>query len=127
MKAFGLRSMTCSRCVNAVTTALNSADPGAKVEVDLPNHKALLARWSRQTRARCPGLRSRCQDLSDRKPVAPVLSAVWSYLVFPGCLCWLARRETVHRADASNCHDGDLSLQSFDLSNAELRKTARKS
>lgn len=36
MKAFGLRPMTCSRCVNAVTTALNSADPGAKVEVDCP-------------------------------------------------------------------------------------------
>lgn len=44
MKAFGLRSMTCSRCVSAVTTALNSADPGVKVEVDLPNHKALLVR-----------------------------------------------------------------------------------
>lgn len=39
MMEFDLQSMTCSHCVNAVTTAVKSADPDAKVEVDLHNHK----------------------------------------------------------------------------------------
>jgi len=39
MMEFDLRSMTCSQCVNAVTKAVKSTDPDAKVEVDLPNHK----------------------------------------------------------------------------------------
>ena len=39
MMEFELQSMTCSHCVNAVTKAVKSADPDAKVEVDLPNHK----------------------------------------------------------------------------------------
>lgn len=39
MMEFDLQSMTCSHCVNAVTKAVKSADPDAKVEVDLPNHK----------------------------------------------------------------------------------------
>lgn len=39
MMEFDLQSMTCSHCVNAVTQAVKSTDPDAKVEVDLPNHK----------------------------------------------------------------------------------------
>lgn len=39
MMEFDLQSMTCSHRVNAVTQAVKSTDPDAKVEVDLPNHK----------------------------------------------------------------------------------------
>ena len=33
MMEFDLQSMTCSHCVNAVTKAVKSANPDAKVEV----------------------------------------------------------------------------------------------
>ena len=39
MMEFDLQSMTCGHCVNAVTKAVKSADPDAKVDVDLPSHK----------------------------------------------------------------------------------------
>lgn len=42
MMKFDLQSMTCRHCVNAVTKAVKSADPDAKVEVDLPNHKVAV-------------------------------------------------------------------------------------
>ncbi|UUZ68978.1 heavy-metal-associated domain-containing protein [Polaromonas sp. P2-4] len=50
MMEFDLQSMTCSHCVNAVTKAVKSADPDAKVEVDLPNHKVSVeTRVDRET------------------------------------------------------------------------------
>jgi copper chaperone len=36
---FDLQTMTCGHCVNAVTKAVKSADPDAKLEVDRSNHK----------------------------------------------------------------------------------------
>ena len=35
-------SMTCGHCVRAVTEAVQSADPEAKVVIDLPTHKVQI-------------------------------------------------------------------------------------
>jgi copper chaperone len=35
-------NMTCGHCVRAVTEAVQSADPEAKVVVDLPTHKVQI-------------------------------------------------------------------------------------
>ena len=35
-------NMTCGHCVRAVTEAVKSADPEAKVVIDLPTHKVQI-------------------------------------------------------------------------------------
>ncbi len=35
-------NMTCGHCVRAVTEAVKSADPDAKVVIDLPTHKVQI-------------------------------------------------------------------------------------
>ena len=39
---FTLPTMTCGHCVRAVTEAVKSADPDAKVVIDLPTHKVVI-------------------------------------------------------------------------------------
>lgn len=39
MIEFDVQDMSCGHCVSAVTKALKTVDPQAKVEVDLPAHK----------------------------------------------------------------------------------------
>jgi len=39
MFEFNVDAMSCGHCVSAVTKAVKGADPQAKVEVDLTNHK----------------------------------------------------------------------------------------
>ena len=39
MIEFTIESMSCGHCVSVVTRAVKSADPQARVEVDLPTHK----------------------------------------------------------------------------------------
>ena len=43
MMKFDLQTMTCGHCVNAVTKAVKSADPDAKVEVDRETVAAALS------------------------------------------------------------------------------------
>ena len=39
MLEFDVQQMTCNHCVRAVTEAVHSTDPQAKIEVDLATHK----------------------------------------------------------------------------------------
>jgi copper chaperone len=39
MQEFNVPDMSCGHCVAAVSKAIRTADPKAKVEVDLDNHK----------------------------------------------------------------------------------------
>jgi copper chaperone len=39
MIELNVASMSCGPCVQAVTQAVKSVDPNARVEVDLPTHK----------------------------------------------------------------------------------------
>jgi copper chaperone len=39
MIEFDVQDMSCGHCVSAVTKALKTVDPQARVEVDLPGHK----------------------------------------------------------------------------------------
>jgi copper chaperone CopZ len=42
MFAFDVNDMSCSHCVNAITQAVKSADPGAQVEIDLASHRVTI-------------------------------------------------------------------------------------
>lgn len=39
MLSFDIPNMSCGHCVRAITQAVQAADPAAKVEADLPNHR----------------------------------------------------------------------------------------
>jgi len=39
MLEFRIPNMTCGHCVKSVTEAVKSADPAARVDVDLPSHQ----------------------------------------------------------------------------------------
>ena len=39
MPAFEVRDMSCNHCVQAITKAIQAADPQAKVEIDLDKHR----------------------------------------------------------------------------------------
>ncbi len=39
MNAFEVQDMTCGHCVNTITKAVKATDPGAKVQIDLANHR----------------------------------------------------------------------------------------
>jgi copper chaperone len=39
MLEFQIPNMTCGHCAKSVTEAVKAADPGAKVEIDLPTHQ----------------------------------------------------------------------------------------
>lgn len=39
MIAFEVNDMTCGHCVRAITQAVQEADPGAQVQVDLAAHR----------------------------------------------------------------------------------------
>ena len=39
MLAFEVKDMTCGHCVDAITKAVEAADPGAQVQVDLAAHR----------------------------------------------------------------------------------------
>lgn len=38
MLTFEVRDMTCGHCVSAITMAVEAADPGARVQIDLAAH-----------------------------------------------------------------------------------------
>lgn len=42
MLAFEVKDMTCGHCVGAITKAVEAADPGARVQVDLAAHRVLI-------------------------------------------------------------------------------------
>ena len=42
MIAFEVNDMTCGHCVSTITKAVKSADPGAKVQVDLATHRVTI-------------------------------------------------------------------------------------
>jgi copper chaperone len=39
MLTFEIKDMTCGHCVSAITEAVESADPGARVQIDLARHR----------------------------------------------------------------------------------------
>jgi copper chaperone len=39
MLAFEVNDMTCGHCVSTITKAIQAADPGAQVEIDLSTHR----------------------------------------------------------------------------------------
>jgi copper chaperone len=39
MLTFEVKDMTCGHCVSAITKAIESADPGARIQVDLARHR----------------------------------------------------------------------------------------
>jgi copper chaperone len=39
MLAFEVKDMTCGHCVSAITRAVEVADPGARVQIDLAHHR----------------------------------------------------------------------------------------
>jgi copper chaperone len=42
MIAFEVNDMSCGHCVGAITQAVQDADPGAQVEVDLASHRVKI-------------------------------------------------------------------------------------
>lgn len=42
MIEFNVEGMSCGHCVNAVTKAVQSVDPNARVDVDLARHKVRI-------------------------------------------------------------------------------------
>lgn len=36
---FEVSDMSCGHCVRAITQAVQAADPGAQVQIDLPSHR----------------------------------------------------------------------------------------
>jgi copper chaperone len=38
MLSFEIPNMSCGHCVRAITEAVRAADPGARVQADLPSH-----------------------------------------------------------------------------------------
>jgi len=42
MLAFEVKDMTCGHCVSAITKAVEAADPGARVQVDLAAHRVQI-------------------------------------------------------------------------------------
>ena len=42
MLAFEVKDMTCGHCVGAITKAVEAADPGARVQVDLAAHRVQI-------------------------------------------------------------------------------------
>lgn len=38
MLTYRVKDMTCGHCVATITKAVRDADPGAEIEVDLPQH-----------------------------------------------------------------------------------------
>jgi copper chaperone len=42
MLAFEVKDMTCGHCVSAITRAVEAADPGARVQVDLVAHRVQI-------------------------------------------------------------------------------------
>lgn len=42
MIAFEVADMTCGRCASTITQALKSADPGAKVTIDIAKHLVMV-------------------------------------------------------------------------------------
>jgi copper chaperone len=43
MIAFEVLDMTCGHCVSAITRAIQAVDEDARVEIDLPRHRVLVA------------------------------------------------------------------------------------
>ncbi len=39
MIAFEVKDMSCGHCVGVISDAVNAADPGAKIEIDLAIHR----------------------------------------------------------------------------------------
>ena len=39
MIAFEVKDMTCGHCVGAITQAVKAQDPGAKLQIDLADHR----------------------------------------------------------------------------------------
>ncbi|WP_348751720.1 heavy-metal-associated domain-containing protein [uncultured Aquincola sp.] len=39
MITFEVNDMSCGHCVRAITQAVQEADPGAQVQIDLPSHR----------------------------------------------------------------------------------------
>jgi len=39
MSEFEIPDMTCGHCAGVITRAIQAAAPGAKVEIDIPNHR----------------------------------------------------------------------------------------
>lgn len=39
MFAFNVKDMTCGHCVGAITNAIEAADPGARVQIDLASRR----------------------------------------------------------------------------------------
>ncbi len=142
MKEFDLQFMTCSHCVNVVTKAVKSADPDAKIEVDLPNHKVSVeTEVDRETVVAAT-------NPHDREPVAPVLAL--SGLVVFGLprlhYAGLRNREpfivpmrritvmttSAFRHTGYRCSGQRMSIRSSEMPSRrfclpiELRKTARK-
>lgn len=39
MITFEVNDMSCGHCVRAITQAVQEADPGAQVQIDLPGHR----------------------------------------------------------------------------------------
>lgn len=42
MLTFKVKDMTCGHCVSAITKAVEAADPGARVRVDLAAHRVQI-------------------------------------------------------------------------------------
>ena len=42
MFAFDVKDMTCGHCAGAITQAVEAADPGARVQVDLVAHRVQI-------------------------------------------------------------------------------------
>lgn len=42
MIAFEVKDMTCGHCVSAITQAVEQADPGAQVGIDLPRQRVTI-------------------------------------------------------------------------------------
>ena len=42
MIAFDVNDMTCGHCVSTITRAVKTADPGARVQIDLATHRVQI-------------------------------------------------------------------------------------
>jgi copper chaperone len=42
MLAFEVNDMTCGHCANTIADAIEAADPGARVEIDLSTHRVQI-------------------------------------------------------------------------------------
>ena len=42
MITFEVKDMTCGHCVGAITKAVASVDPGAKMQIDLASHRVQI-------------------------------------------------------------------------------------